>query len=92
METQDLTKIPNYSAFAVRVWFESEKVFMEMKDRRIVGVPLAWFPNLANATEAQLNNWRFRGRGVGVHWPDLDEDLLAEGMFTYVPKQEKEFV
>jgi Protein of unknown function (DUF2442) len=90
MNEKELKEIPNYNAFAVGVWFDAEKVYMEMKDGRTVGVPLAWFPRLANATDAQRNNWEFNGRGVGVHWPDIDEDLLAEGMFTYVPKNEFE--
>jgi len=51
-------------------------VFLE--DGREVAVPLEWFAALRNATEPQLNNWRFIGNGAGVHWPDLDEDILIE--------------
>ena len=75
---------------ATKVWFEAEKVYMEMKDGRTVGVPVAWFPRLANATNAQRNNWEIYAHGYGVHWPEIDEDLLSEGMFTYVPKNKLE--
>ncbi|MFN0050128.1 MAG: DUF2442 domain-containing protein [Cytophagales bacterium] len=73
---------------AVKVWFEAERVCMEMNDGRIVAAPLVWFPRLANATEAERNHWELTAHGYGVHWPDVDEDLLAEGMFTYSPQKE----
>jgi hypothetical protein len=75
----------NHQILVVKVWFDSQKVYMEMNDGRVVGAPLAWFPTLANATDGQRNNWRLRAKGYGVHWPDINEDLSAEGMFTYSP-------
>ncbi|HEV8635755.1 MAG TPA: DUF2442 domain-containing protein [Chloroflexota bacterium] len=29
----------------------------------------------ANATPRQRENWRRVGRGLGIHWPDVDEDV-----------------
>lgn len=51
-------------------------VFLE--DGRELAVPLEWFPNLRDATNEQLTNWRFIGKGEGIHWPELDEDILVE--------------
>ncbi|MCY7349390.1 MAG: DUF2442 domain-containing protein [Cytophagaceae bacterium] len=65
------------------VWFNAEKVYLDFQDGRTMGAPLAWFPRLQNATDAQRQNWRLIGRGYGVHWEDLDEDLSAEGMFLF---------
>ncbi len=48
-----------------------------------VGAPLQWFPRFANATSAQRDNWRLIANGLGVHWEEIDEDLSAEGMFTF---------
>jgi hypothetical protein len=87
---KDLTKVPTYNVFAIKVWFDTEKVYLEMKDGRIIGAPLAWFPRLANATNEQRNNWELVGRGVGIHWKDIDEDLSAEGMFRYISKNSME--
>lgn len=53
---------------------------LRLADGRELAVPLAWYPKLSAATEAQRNNWRWIGGGVGVHWPDLDEDLSVRGM------------
>jgi hypothetical protein len=43
-------------------------------------VPLAWFPPLLDATPAQRAHWRLIGRGEGIHWPDVDEDILVSGL------------
>ncbi|MCX5670869.1 MAG: DUF2442 domain-containing protein, partial [Planctomycetota bacterium] len=39
-------------------------------------------PRLHRATAAQRNRWRLIGRGVGIHWEDLDEDLSVEGVMA----------
>lgn len=49
-------------------------------DGRIISVPLAWSWRLSEATPAQRANYELIGDGQGVHWPDVDEDLSAEGM------------
>jgi hypothetical protein len=54
-------------------------------DGRVISVPLAWSWRLSDATPAQRANWRLIGDGHGVHWPDIDEDISAEGMLNGVP-------
>jgi hypothetical protein len=51
-----------------------------MADGRELSVPLVWFPRLLNATPAQRSHWRFIGRGEGLHWPDVDEDVSVESL------------
>ena len=65
------------------VWFNQHKVFFDLVQGLTVGAPIHWFPRLANATPAQRDNWRLIGNGTGVHWEEIDEDLSAEGMFTF---------
>ncbi|MBA3870927.1 MAG: DUF2442 domain-containing protein [Anaerolineae bacterium] len=53
-------------------------LLVTLKDGRLIGTPLSWYPRLMNATPQQLENyelWAF-----GIHWEDLDEDLGIEGM------------
>ncbi len=38
------------------VWFNTEKVYFDFQDGRTMGAPLAWFPRLQNATDAQRQN------------------------------------
>ena len=34
------------------------------------------------ATPAQRGNWRLIGGGIGIHWPDLDEDLSVASLLS----------
>lgn len=46
-----------------------------LADGRTITVPLEWFPRLVHATNAERKNWRLIGKGEGLHWPELDEDI-----------------
>ena len=54
----------------------------ELADGRTIAVPLAWYPRLVHATQAERDNWELIGDGQGIHWPDLDEDLSVEGLIA----------
>lgn len=62
-----------------------ETIIANLVDGRVISVPLAWSWRLSDATPAQRANWRLIGDGHGVHWPDVDEDISAEGMLTGAP-------
>jgi hypothetical protein len=62
-----------------------ETITAHLVDGRVISVPLAWSWRLSDATPAQRANWRLIGDGHGVHWPDVDEDLSADGLLNGVP-------
>lgn len=62
-----------------------ETITAHLVDGRVISVPLAWSWRLSEATPAQRANWQLIGHGHGVHWPDVDEDISAEGMLSGVP-------
>ncbi len=66
--------------FAKSISFKNDMLCVNLMDGREVNVPLTWFPKLSQATPAQLNNWRFIGKGLGIHWEDLNEDISIEGL------------
>ncbi len=68
------------SVLAKNVSFTESMLCVELMDGRIINTPLVWFSKLANASIDQLNNWRLIGRGVGIHWEDLDEDISVAGL------------
>lgn len=74
MSTWTVTKSHN----ATDLSFTEDKMIVFLNDGRELAVPLEWFPSLRDATSEQLNNWRFIGNGEGIHWPELDEDILVE--------------
>ena len=62
---------------AVDVMFANEALHLVLADGREVSAPLEWFPRLRDANEMQRKNWRLIGKGVGVHWPEIDEDVAV---------------
>ena len=68
-----------------RVEISDETITAHLADGRAISVPLAWSWRLSEATPAQRANWRLIGDGHGVHWPDVDEDISAEGMLNGTP-------
>jgi uncharacterized protein DUF2442 len=62
-----------------------EAITARLVDGRVISVPLAWSWRLSDATPAQRRNWELVGDGHGVHWPDVDEDISAEGMLHGIP-------
>jgi hypothetical protein len=67
-------------ADAVDVSFTEDEIIVSLVDGRRVSAPLEWFPRLLNATPAQRANWSLIGRGVGIHWEDVDEDISVRSL------------
>jgi hypothetical protein len=67
-------------ASAVDVRVSDKQLLVVLADGRELAAPLAWFPRLAEATGEQQRNWRLIGRGHGIHWPDVDEDISVESL------------
>ena len=65
---------------AESVEFTDEEFVVHLEDGRTVRVPREWFPRLRDATTAQLAEWRLIGHGIGIHWPQLDEDISVRGL------------
>jgi hypothetical protein len=55
---------------------------VELADGRSIAVPLEWFPRLVAGTRAERSHWRIIGRGEGIHWPELDEDIEVEALLA----------
>ncbi|MBI3158459.1 MAG: DUF2442 domain-containing protein [Chloroflexi bacterium] len=62
------------------VKFTDDAMQVTLSDGREISVPLEWFPRLRQATPAQRAHWRLIANGIGLHWPDLDEDISVEGL------------
>jgi hypothetical protein len=67
---------------AVDLSFDDEMLVVRLEDGRELRVPVEWYPSLRDATDEQRQRWEFIGGGIGVHWPDLDEDLSIRGMLA----------
>jgi hypothetical protein len=69
-----------FDATAVDVQTDDDVLRVTLADGRELAAPLEWFPRLRDATPNQRSNWRFIGRGQGIHWPDIDEDISVAGL------------
>ena len=70
----------NTSAKSVR--FEQDSMWVDLSDGRVIAVPLAWFPRLLRATEAQRAKVEISPNGL--HWEALDEDISVTGLLAGV--------
>ena len=77
-------------ADAVDVSVTEDTLTVELSDGRTISVPIEWFPRLVNNTSAERNNWRIIGKGQGIHWEDLDEDISVEGIIAGRPSRESQ--
>ena len=58
---------------------ENHAIWTLLEDGREITVPITWYPRLSRANKEQLNKFRIIGRGSGIHWEELDEDLSGKG-------------
>ena len=63
---------------------------VDLSDGRTISVPLAWYPRLTYASQSEQNNWRLIGKGYGIHWDDIDEDISIEGLLAGKPSGESQ--
>ena len=68
----------NTSVSATAIRFDEDSMWVSLSDGRVLGVPLAWFPRLLNASSEQLQQVRISSRGL--HWESLDEDISIDGL------------
>ncbi len=69
---------PNARARSVE--FVPDAFVVHLEDGRSLSVPLEWFPLLRDATPEQRARWELIGPGIGIHWPELDEDVSVAGL------------
>lgn len=62
-----------------------DSITATLVDGRVISVPLAWSWRLSEATPQQRAHYEIIGDGQGIHWPDIDEDISAEGMLYGIP-------
>ncbi len=69
-----------------RIETTADTLTVELMDGRVLSVPLAYYPTLLHATEAQRKNCHPIGAGYGIEWPDLDYHLSVEGLIQGLPE------
>jgi hypothetical protein len=63
---------------ASSVALTATELVVTLADGGRIATPLDWYPRLQRATAAQRANIEIMP--MGIHWPDIDEDLSVAGM------------
>lgn len=70
------------STLAKALRFDDSMMWVELTDGRLLGVPLAYFPRLLEASPEQRAGYVLSGGGAGIHWDALDEDIAVDGLLA----------
>ena len=63
--------------------FSQNSLHFVLADGREISAPLEWFPRLRNANDKQRKIWRLIGKGIGIHWEDIDEDISVKSLLSF---------
>lgn len=75
-------------AIAQKVEVTADELIVSLVDGRRIAVPISWYPRLSHATSEERSHFELLGRGTGIHWPMLDEDLSVSGILKGNPSFE----
>jgi len=62
--------------------FTSDALKVILADGREISAQLEWFPRLRDANVKQRKNWRLIGKGIGIHWEDIDEEISINSLLA----------
>lgn len=85
MSTAEI-QVPN----AEQVTVTEDTLTVELSDGRVISGPLVWYPRLLHASPEERRNWRLIGKGQGIHWEDVDEDISVAGILSGQPSGESQ--
>jgi hypothetical protein len=77
-------------ATALHVVVNQDMLTVSLSDGRTVSAPLTWFPRLLHGNPIERSSWRLIGKGHGIHWPQLDEDISVDGLLAGNPSGESQ--
>lgn len=84
------SRIERTPARARNVQVTDTAIVVELSDGRTLTAPLEWYPRLSHGTPAERNRWEPIGKGEGIHWPELDEDIEVEALVAGARSGESE--
>lgn len=67
---------------AVQVTVTEDALIVVLNDGRTLSVPISWYPRLESATPSERSGWTLVGRGSGIHWESLDEDIRVQALIA----------
>jgi len=84
------SEVDRRSPLATGIRVTDDSLWVELSDGRAISAPLVWYPRLANATPRERKNSRLSGHGLGIYWPDIDEDISVANLLAGKPSGESQ--
>ena len=78
-----------FRPLASAVGFTDGRMIVKLADGRELSVPLECLPKLRRATPRERKRWELIGRGLGIHWPLIDEDISVENLLAPHPHRRR---
>lgn len=75
---------------ATSIEVSDDTITVQLSDGRTLAAPLVWFPRLLHGTTIERNDYRLIGKGTGIHWPLLDEDISVSNLLEGKRSQESQ--
>ena len=63
------------------------KLLIHLNNNILFVAPVALYKGLKDAERKKLEHFEFIGNGIGIHWPELDEDLSLKGFLKEYLRQ-----
>jgi len=79
-----------HQVLAQEVKVTRDELRVSLSDGRTIAAPLTWYPRLLHGSSQERADWRLIGRGAGIHWEALDEDISVEGLLAGLPSGESQ--
>ena len=86
----DSSTVESQIPSATSAQVNNETLSVELSNGRTTSVPVAWYPRLSHSTPQERSRWRLIGKGRGIHWPELDEDISVENLLAGKPSTESQ--
>ncbi|MEL7054406.1 MAG: DUF2442 domain-containing protein [Cyanobacteria bacterium J06588_5] len=84
--TVELLEVPMIQTLQI----DDETLSVDLSDGRTIAVPLSWYPRLTHGSDKERQNYRLIGKGNGIHWQDLDEDISIQNLIVGQPSGESQ--
>src|SRR5688572_15780329 len=84
------TSASDIRATAAGVEVTDDAIVVDLHDGRTIAAPIGWYPRLSHGTAEERRNFQIIGKGEGIHWPDLDEDVSVENLLRGQPSGESQ--
>ena len=63
------------------LWFEDNRICMKSTDGKVYSRPLEAYPELADATSEQRNDYTIEDDGMAIRWENLDADMHISSFY-----------